>query len=335
MAERGSGKKKDRQQYLLLNQDLKARSYRPFYLLYGEESYLKTSYKKSFREAFGGKDGMNYSYFEGNVELDELLSVLETLPFLAEGRLVILEDSGFCRHSAPERLCSYLPRMPKSSHLMLIEKEVDKRNRLYKLLDQGGLCCEMAEQDERALSAWAARILKKEGKRIRPAAMALLLERTGKSMEHILTELQKLSAYLGERELVEEEDLDAILSQNAEDRVFEMLSELGRGNRAGALRCYRELLAREEAPMKILALFRRSFNQLLLARECVEKGRNERESAGILGLKPYIAGKLMAQARHSTTQDLKERLARCLRYDAAIKSGKLSDRMAVELLLLS
>ena len=67
----------------------------------------------------------------------------------------------------------------------------------------------------------------------------------------------------------------------------------------------------------------------------MEKGGNERESAGILGLKPYIAGKLMAQARHSTTQDLKERLARCLRYDAAIKSGKLSDRMAVELLLLS
>ena len=40
----------------ILNQDIKDRSFKPAYLLYGEEEFLKNSYKNRLREAVTGGD---------------------------------------------------------------------------------------------------------------------------------------------------------------------------------------------------------------------------------------------------------------------------------------
>lgn len=48
-----------------LNQDIKQKLFKRVYLLYGEESFLKRSYKNRIRESILGEDTMNYHYFEG------------------------------------------------------------------------------------------------------------------------------------------------------------------------------------------------------------------------------------------------------------------------------
>ena len=48
-----------------LNQDIKSGDFKRFYLLFGEEEFLKQSYKKRLRQAVAGDDTMNYNYFEG------------------------------------------------------------------------------------------------------------------------------------------------------------------------------------------------------------------------------------------------------------------------------
>ncbi len=48
-----------------LNQDIKDRTFKPVYLLFGEEAFLKKSYKSRLREALTDGDTMNYNYFEG------------------------------------------------------------------------------------------------------------------------------------------------------------------------------------------------------------------------------------------------------------------------------
>lgn len=330
-----SSKKEEKTRYLELNNDLKSGNYRPMYLLYGSEEYLKTSYKRMFRQAIGGEDGMNYQLFEGMPDVDSLIDALETMPFFAEHRLVLISGSGLFKKTPPERLLTYLPKMPGSSHLMFIENEVDKRNKLYKLVSTAGFACELGEQDEKQLAAWAARYLMKAGKKIRGSTMEQLLRKTGSSMDNILSELEKLIAYTGSREVIEDEDLEAICTENVEDRVFDMITELSLGNTERAMACYRDLLFLQEAPMKLLALMRRNFNQLLLAKECLQKGVSRQESAAYIGVSPWAAGKLLEQAKHYTRESLQSYIRRCLDYDTGIKSGNLSDRMAVELLLTS
>ena len=116
----------------VLNQDIKNREFKQVYLLFGDEPYLISNYKKKLREAIAGDDTMNFNYFEGkNPDVKEIISLADTMPFFAERRLIMVDGSGFFK-SASEELVNYLPNMPDTVSFVFCESEVDKRNKLYK-----------------------------------------------------------------------------------------------------------------------------------------------------------------------------------------------------------
>lgn len=333
------GKKETKNEYLALNEDLKAMCFRPYYLLYGTEEYLKLSYKKQFRAAFGGEEGMAYTFYDGAPDVQELIDLLNTIPFTFgenAGRLVIISGSEWFKKPAPEKLLTYLEDLehyPDTAHLMFIESEIDKRSKLYKLVQKNGFACELGEQDHAQLSRWAARYLMVAGKKIRNSTMELFLGKTGTSMDNIASEMEKLIAYTGEREIIEDADVETICSQNVEDRVFDMVSEMGLGHTQKALQYYRDLVTLQEAPMRLLHLMRRNFNQLLLTREAMDRDMSAQEAAAYVGVSSWIYRKLSDQARQYTRQGIEDYIRRFYEYDEAIKSGNLTDQMAVELLL--
>ena len=79
-----------------LNEDLKSGQFKQVYLLCGEEGYLKKQYKNRFVKAMIPEgDTMNYSYYEGkNTPVKEAIDLAETLPFFAERRLIVFENTG-------------------------------------------------------------------------------------------------------------------------------------------------------------------------------------------------------------------------------------------------
>lgn len=177
-----------------LNQDIKDRAFRPVYCLYGEEAFLKKSYKNRLIEAVLGDDRMNFqSFYEKETDLDEVISLADTMPFFSEKRLILIENSGLFKKDA-EPLPSYLPRMPESTVLLFVEEQVDKRNKLYKKVKELGYVTELGRQSEGELKKWIVRSLKQENRQISQAAMELFLDSVGDDMEHIRTELDKLVA---------------------------------------------------------------------------------------------------------------------------------------------
>lgn len=70
-----------------LNQDIKNRTFKPVYCLYGEEAYLKRSFKVRLREAILNGDTMNYHYFEGkDADVRSIIDAADTMPFFADYR---------------------------------------------------------------------------------------------------------------------------------------------------------------------------------------------------------------------------------------------------------
>ena len=147
-----------------LNQDIKTGEFKQIYLLYGEEAFLKNSYKNRLKEAIIGDDTMNFARYEGKgLDVDELIRLADTMPFFAERRLILVEDSGFFK-SASDALVQYLPSMPDTTILLFVETEVDKRNRLYKKVKDMGYAAELNRQDSAQLARWAGGILTREQK---------------------------------------------------------------------------------------------------------------------------------------------------------------------------
>ena len=113
-----------------LNADLRSGELKPVYLLYGDEAYLKQSYKSRFRKAAAGDDSMNISEFEGkDISEDAVIDIAGTMPFFAAHRLVVVENSGWFKNKA-EKLPDHLETFPDTTVLLFLEEETDKRNRL-------------------------------------------------------------------------------------------------------------------------------------------------------------------------------------------------------------
>ena len=77
-----------------LNQDIKDHSFKPVYLLFGEEAFLKKSYKNRLKDAITDGDTMNYNYYEGKgMNVNEIIGLSDTMPFFSENISVIFTFS--------------------------------------------------------------------------------------------------------------------------------------------------------------------------------------------------------------------------------------------------
>ena len=316
-----------------LNQDIKEKSFKKIYLLYGDEPFLVGSYKKKLREAITGGDTMNFNYFEGkNPDVKEIISLADTMPFFADRRLILVDGSGFFK-SAQEELAAYLPQMPDTTCLVFDESEVDKRNRLYKRVKELGYAAELNKQDTAQLMRWAAGILGRDGRKISRPVMEYFLERTGDDMENIRMEQEKLVCYTMGRDVITKEDVDAVGTVHVTSRVFDMVAAIVAGNTKKAMDLYEDLLTLKEPPMRILFLIARQFNQLLQIKELTAAGKDKGAMASALKVPPFAVGKLTAQARAFTRDQILSWVTLCVETEEAVKTGRLSDRLAVELLI--
>ncbi len=317
-----------------LNQDIKNRTFQPIYCLYGEEAYLKRQYKVRLREAILDGDTMNYHYFEGkDADPRSIMDAADTMPFFADYRLILIEDSGLFKKEA-DALVKYLPNMPESTILIFVESQMDKRSKLYKAVSKIGHVVELKRQEPAYIEKWILSILKKEGRQITRSTMTHFLERTGDDMELIRSELDKLLAYTDGRDVITTRDVDEIGSVQITGHIFDMITAISTHNRVKALSLYNDLLALKEPPMRILFLIARQFNQLLQIRQLSDEGIDQASLAKKLSLNPYVAGKLRTQARAFSADALKEAVTACVDAETAVKTGNLTDQLAVEMVLV-
>ena len=96
---------------------------------------------------------------------------------------------------------------------------------------------------------------------------------------------------------------------------------------------YEDLLTLKEPPMRIMFLIAKQFNQLLQVKELAGKGAQKGEIASKVKVPPFVAGKLIAQARAFSREQILSYVEFCVESEESVKTGRLSDRLAVELLI--
>ena len=318
----------------IINEHIKSNEFQSVYLLYGEEEYLKKQYRDKLRNAMVGEDTMNYSYFGGNkISVKEVLEIAETLPFFAERRLIIIEDSGFFK-SSQEELAEYIKKQPDYLNFVFVEKEVDKRNKVYKAVNDKGYVCEMKEQSTSVLVQWIVGLLKAENKKIDRAAIDLLLSKTGAGMDNIRTEVEKLVCYCMDRQEITESDVEAVCTTQTVSRIFDMITAIATKKQKQALELYYNLLTLKEPPMRILYLLSRQFNGILQVKEALARGNSNAGIAKEMGVAPFIVGRYASQAKYFENSQIKQALLDFAETEESVKTGKLDDKLGVELMIV-
>ncbi|MGN1267466.1 MAG: DNA polymerase III subunit delta [Dorea sp.] len=318
-----------------LNEDIKSGQFKQIYLLYGEEAYLKKQYRDKLSKAMmPDNETINYSYYEGKgIVPAQIIDLAETMPFFADKRLIVIENSGFFKNANPE-FADYLKNVPETAYFLFIENEVDKRGKMYKAVKDKGRIVEMGRQDEKTLLYWIASNMKREGKQIKESTARYLVSKTGTDMENLEKEMEKLFSYTLDREEITAEDVDAICTTQITNKIFEMVEAVATKQQKKALDYYYDLLALKEPPMRILYLLSRQFKLLLEVKALVKKGCDKSQIAKIAGLHPFVAGKYMQQCRIFSSEELRAIMEDAAETEELVKTGRLNDRMSVELFIV-
>ena len=318
-----------------LNEDLKTGQLNRVYLLYGEEAYLKKQYREKLRAAFvSADDSMNYSYYEGKgINVGEVIDLAETLPFFADTRLIVMEDTGFFKNATAE-LADYLKEMPETTAMIFVESEVDKRSKLYKAVQSKGRAVELGRQDEGTLLRWVKGNVNREGKQISENTIRHFLAKVGTDMENIQKELEKLFCYTMGKPEITVIDVEEICTTQITNRIFDMVNAVADRKQRNALDFYYDLVALKEPPMKILSLLARQFKLLLEVKTMDGQGYARQDIAAKLGLNPFVVGKYQAQAKAFSSKELRNIIEDGVETEECVKTGRLTDVLGVELFIM-
>ncbi|MCK4536266.1 MAG: DNA polymerase III subunit delta [Desulfuromonadales bacterium] len=321
-----------------LKQALKADKIPELLLLYGEEAYFVEETVQLVCDAAVAPENrdFNLNHFLGrDFKPSELIEQALTFPVFAPHRLILLKDVHEASADQLEILIPYLENPVSETILLVTGNKIDTRRKFFKKFKQLGVVLEFRRIYDNQLPALVRDIARDLGVNFTGAALQLFCKRVGTNMIETRGELEKLISYLGERTLVEAEDVSAIVSDTRIESVFDLTDALGEGNRGEALRLLNRLLDEGQAPLMVLAMLTRHFRQLWKAQELTARETPHKELSRIVGISPYFLKGLIRQSGFYSTEDYRRIFDQFLETDLALKSSGGEPRMLLESLIAS
>ncbi len=309
------------------------------YLFYGPEKYLMNMYLNAIEKKIiqGGTKIINVSIYESNTEPQAIIDCCETIPVMSDKRLVIVKDYGLFNktkgNNAVSVFESYVEQIPEHACLIFTEKEVDKRRKIYKQIDKYGLIAAFEYRKPYELVNWIIKELKKYGKIIGKNQASRIVENCEASMADIYTEIEKIAMYLEDKSNVDDEIIDNIMYKSVKSRIFELTDAIAEKNISRAIAVLKDMLILKEPVPLIVFMIARQLRQMIQMRLFTEEGLSVKEAASKIGIHPYIGGKVLKYAQKFNTEYLKKSMEKCLEYDISLKTGKIKQETAVELLI--
>ncbi len=321
------------------NLDMALAEKKRLFLLYGQEQYLLEKNTEKIIQTYLQQEEMdlNLEVLESlPKDIFELLNKCETLPFMAEYRVVVLKNTGIFESkdkAALELLAEKIAKLPESTVLIIWEAMVDKRKKLFKLFQDRGCAAEQNYLNEEQLIQFLGKWFYRYRLRIKASAVKLLLQRAGMELSSLLNECEKLAALA--EEVVTDEMVTAIVPERLESKVFQLTDALGRKDRQAAMENYQVMLQNRESVTGILFMIGRQIRQISQTKILLEKRTPAAEIAKLLGVQPFVLNKLTAQAKLFRMEELSRLLRELVQLEWNYKSGRADLETGIALLIVS
>ncbi|MBQ6430983.1 MAG: DNA polymerase III subunit delta [Oscillospiraceae bacterium] len=322
-----------------LKNDLKAKTPGRFYVLYGEEDYLRRYYLEQLKKLLLDDLTADFNFHRltsENYTVDLLADCVEALPMMAEHTMILAEDVDLFDGTDAERLCALLSDLPDYCTLVLTYEEFkpDKRKRkLWETIEKNAVLAEFKYQSESDLRAWIRRHFAHEKKNISPELCGYLLQQCGLSMTRLDTEIGKICAYSG-AEMIVRADVDAVVEPTLDAVVFQLTDALAARRFDDALERLHALLKMQNDAIPIVAAIGSQMRRLYAAKILLNEGKSAEELAQLCAMPSFAATKTMGQARRLSERFCRKAVLLCCETDYQLKTSYGEEERLVELLIL-
>lgn len=353
--------KESKDEIKVLKDELKAGKYRKLYVFYGGEDYLKKDYILKIEKGILNENSkaLNRIVVEGKFDAEKVADYCNTQPIFSEKKLVIVNASGIFKakkkseesseskktgsgrskagskkkKTNDESLLDFFNTIPEHTCLIFYEEEVDKRLSLVKQIEKYGLLVNFSYQKPDVLAKWAVMEFKKRNKNIDNLLASKLIENCDQGMNEIYNEIEKVVTYVGDRSQILPQDIEAICVKSIKVKIFDLTDAISEKNSSLALKLLDDMVTLREPIQLILFMIARQFRNILQIKLLTSGGIDSSTAAKKLGMHPFVASQALKQGKRFSVDELKNALNKCLEMDVAIKSGKIKENIAAELLI--
>lgn len=330
--------------------NIKNRNFENMYLLYGREYYLIDNAINSLKENLNeGMIDFNLDIIDGKeTTLDQIISSIETLPFMDDKKIVIVKDFELLKgkkknftDSDEKYLIEHLENIPQTTVLMfVVYGEVDKRKSLVKKIDKNGLVFNCDKLSDMDLFKWVKKGFDKNSVIVDNPQIMYFIEQEGyrdKSSEKTLSDLQneinKISSFVGKGNKVTNEVIDKLTQKKVENDIFKLIDCIGEKRSSNAMKILNDMIQEGESVLGIFAMIAKQFKIVIQVRQLQVEGYTSKIIAEKLKIHPFVAGKALKQASNFTDDIIIDMLNYILESDFKIKNGLVRDTLAVEMLV--
>ena len=331
-----------------------------YYILHGEDELSRTEAIAKLRAKMGDPQfaDLNTAQFDGRkVTLSELQHACDSVPFLADHRLVIVE--GMLARLDPRRakntdegaeeseeeanpmlakdLTTYLDRLPDTARLIFVEsKTLAKNNPILKHAasadSKHAYVKEFVAPTERALPKWIQDRVTAKGGTIEGTAVAELAAHIGTDLRLLDNEIEKLMVYRL-NESIRVQDVQTLVASVRESDIFALVDAIGRREANTALKLLHAQLDHNAAPGYLLSMITRQFRLLLQMKDLATRGRTVDAAREQLKMHPFVANKTWTQALNFSLPQLESIYQNLLDVDISIKTGRSEPVLALDILI--
>ncbi len=324
------------------------------YILSGADDFSLGQSLEEIKRSLGDQAALatNTTTLESQqVTVDQLRTVCESAPFLAERRLVIIkgllerfEPKGRPSHQTKakkvskqrdghETLGAYISTIPDSTVLILIESGIKGNNPLFKMLSGKAVVKSFPLFKPAELRQWIEKRVAEQGGSISTQAVTLLMRLVGSNLWIMTSEIDKLVLFASGRR-IEEEDVKAVVSYAQQVNIFAMVDAIVEFKAGVAEKLMQQLLQRGATTAYLLVMLSRQIRMIVRARELRSQRKSEAEIRNRLGVtSEYVVRKTLEQANRYSLPRLKQVYGQLLEADLSIKTGKYEGELVLNILV--
>ncbi|MFI5240368.1 MAG: DNA polymerase III subunit delta [Candidatus Saccharimonadia bacterium] len=300
------------------------------FFFYGPNTFAARKKINAMIETYLEKSGSDFGLerFDGSsLTKDTLLGALRAVPFLANSRLVIVEDLG-SNKSLADGVGGLAGEVADTTVVVFYDPHVDQRTTYFKTMQKMARTVKYENLNQKKLGLWASNRIIAGGGKITQPVLLKLLEATGDDQWRLANEIDKLLAYNLE---VTADSVETLVSANTYQTIFTLVDAMSSGQGREAITIFRALLDEKTNEIYILSMIIWQLKNLLLAQTL--NSSSSLELSKRAKLSPFVAEKVMAKQRKFSFQTLKDAYLWAVDTDFDIKTGRGNPQQLIERLI--
>ena len=200
---------------LELQKAIQKRNLAPLYFFCGEETFLIDKMVNEIKEVVVDSHlaDFNLSVFYGKDSTpQDIINAAKTFPLMSDRRLIIIKEADRIQTSSWSAFSHYFKDPLASTCMIICAEKMVLSAPVLKCFRKRGEVVWFYHPFDREIPSWIRRIASELDRKISQEAVALLGVELDKDLQKIYNELQKITAYVGEKKVIEEKDVREVVA---------------------------------------------------------------------------------------------------------------------------